>query len=86
MNYTLTLQTWWLSHQTSLIAVYQMYVHQVHASTTKAPNLSRRVRACTYSNTQGGDFGTHFLLGPRGLALFGTQIFLLAKFKESTLL
>ena len=33
------------------------------------------------SNTKGGDFGTHFLLGPRGLALKGTQTFLLAKFK-----
>ena len=58
------------------------FVHLAHASTTKAPFLSRHVRATPTSNTRGGDFGTHFLLGARGLALFGTQTFLFAKFKE----
>ena len=62
------------------------YVHlPPHASTTKAPILSRHVRAYTYIKQRGGDFGIHFLLGPWGLALFGTQIFLLEKFKEFTL-
>ena len=53
------------------------YVHQApYASTTKAPYLSRHVRAHTYikhksgdfGNKRGGDFGTHFILSPRELA------------------
>ena len=73
---------WWSSHQASLIVIHQLYVHLAHASTTKAPILSRHVKAHTYIKTRGGDFGTHFLLGSRGLVLFGTQTFLLARLKN----
>jgi len=34
------------------------------ATTTKAPFLSRFVRARTYIKYKSGDFDTHFLLGP----------------------
>ena len=61
------------------------YVHLTHASTTKAPYLSRHVRAHTYLKHKGGDFGTHALLGPGGIAPFLTQTYLFAKFEAFTL-
>ena len=63
-------KTWWSSHQTSLIAVHQMCVHQVHVQAPPRHQLSHVlwVPAPT-SKTHGGNFGTHFLLGPWGLAL-----------------
>ena len=45
-------------------------VHQAHASTTKAPTLSRHVRAHTYIKYKRWDFSTHFLLGPQGQSYY----------------
>ena len=46
-----------------------MCVHQVHTSTTKAPSLSRFVRALTYIKNQRWEFWYPFFLGPWGLVL-----------------
>ena len=61
-----------------------LYVHLAHTSTTKAPNPSRHVRAHTYIKQEVRILVPIFLC-PRGLALLGTQIFLLAKLIEFTL-
>ena len=67
-NYAPNLQTWWLSHQTSLIAVHQIYVHRVHTSTTKASSLSRFVRALTIKKQRWG-FWYPFSFGSLGVSL-----------------
>ena len=75
-------KSWWSFNQTSLIVMHQLYVHLAHASTTKAPYLSRHVRAHNYIKHKRWRFWYPFSFGSRGLASFRTQTFLLAKFKE----
>ena len=87
MHYSLSLQNMvvlppnFLDSDASIWCVHLAH----HAFTTKVPILSYHVRPTPTSNTRGGDFGTHFLLGPRGFALFEIQTFLLAKLIEFTL-